>query len=256
MADIRGIPVADPVPFRFLNQDEMRAYLADQFDDPEIAEEFVETEAVLRLLGLVPQDRSLFDIYSALLDAQVLGAYDPEEEEFVVLQKGESFGPSQEFTYAHEYIHRLQDAKFGLDEISERLEENGDRSLAFTALVEGDATTAQQTYALRHLEFEDLAEILSDSADGLGAANSAPYILQRNLEFPYTDGAQFVERLRATQGAPAVDAAFENPPDSTEQILHIEKFVNRNCRLKSYCLKACLLPMARLVPDGKLLMRT
>ena len=227
MSTIRNIPVAEPVPFRFLNQEEMRQYLLDQFDEPEIIEEFAESEALFRLLSLIPQDRSLFEIYSVLLGSQVLGAYDPEKEEFVVLQKGDSFGVSQEFTYAHEYIHRLQDAAFGLDEITERLEENGDRSLAFSALVEGDATTAQQQYALRHFDFEALTQLLEDSSDALEGTTGAPYILQKSLEFPYTEGATFVERIRATQGVDGIDAAFAEPPDSTEQVIHVEKYVNR-----------------------------
>ena len=227
MSEIRKIPVAEPVPFRFLNQEEMRQYLLDQFDDPEVIEEFAESEALLRLLGLIPQDRSLFEIYSILLGTQVLGAYDPEKEEFVVLQKSDAFGVSQEFTYAHEYIHRLQDAAFGLDEITERLEGNGDRSLAFSALVEGDATTAQQLYALQYFDFEALAQLLEDSSDVLEDSRGAPYILQKSLEFPYIEGATFVERLRASRGVEGIDAAFANPPDSTEQVIHPEKYVNR-----------------------------
>lgn len=224
---IRGIPVAEPVPFRFLNDEELNAYVRDQIDDPEIRGEIAISDALYKLLGLIPVESDLFETYSALLDSQVLGAYDPEAEEFVVLQRGDTFGPSQEFTYAHEYVHRLQDAQFGLDGISERFERNSDQSLAFTALVEGDATTVQQIYALQELTFEELAQILAESSDAIGDSANAPYILRRGLEFPYVEGAAFAERLRNTQGASAIDGAFGDPPDSTEQILHVEKFVNR-----------------------------
>ncbi len=227
MAEIRGIPVANPVPFRFLGAEELNAYIREQIEDPETVEEIVLTDALYTLLGLISPEADLFEQYSALLDSQVLGAYDPEDEEFVVLQRGDEFGPSQEFTYAHEYIHRLQDARYGLDEITERLEENGDRSLAFTALVEGDATTSQQAYALQHLDFAQLSQILAESQGALENAQDTPYILQRGLEFPYVEGASFVGRIVATQGLSALDEAFAQPPDSTEQILHIEKFLER-----------------------------
>ncbi len=227
MAAIREIPVADPVPFRFLDDDAINAYVREQIDDPETVEDIGNSEMLYKLLGLIDADSSLFDQYAALLDAQVLGAYDPEEEEFVVRQPGGEFGASQEFTYAHEYIHRLQDAKFGLDEIIDGLEGNSDRTLAFSALIEGDATTAQQIYALRHLDFEQLTEILAESQEAAAGSRDAPYILQTGLEFPYIEGASFVDSLRSAQGVAGVDAAFANPPDSTEQILHFEKYLNR-----------------------------
>lgn len=227
MSAIRGIPVAEAVPFRFLDDDAINAYVREQINDPEVVEDIGHADAIYTLLGLIEADAVLFDQYASLLDAQVLGAYDPEVEEFVVLQPGAEFGPSQAFTYAHEYIHRLQDAQFSLDEISDRLEGNSDRSLAFTALVEGDATTAQQQYAIQHLDLTQLTQILSESQAAVEGSQDAPYILQRGLEFPYIEGASFVDRLRATQGAESVDAAFAQPPDSTEQIMHITKFVNR-----------------------------
>lgn len=238
MAEIRGIPVAEPVPFRFLDDAAINAYVREQIDDPETVDEIAQADALYKLLGLIEVDSVLFDQYAALLDAQVLGAYDPEVEEFVVRQPGAEFGPSQEFTYAHEYIHRLQDAQFSLDEIQDRLDGNSDRSLAFSALVEGDATTAQQQYAIQHLDFNQLSQILSESQEAIEGSEEAPYILQRGLEFPYIEGASFVERLRTTQGTEALDAAFAEPPDSTEQIMHITKFVNRE------------LPVEVTLPEG------
>ncbi len=232
MAEIRGIPVADEVPFRFLGDAELDAYMRDQIEEPEVVESIGLSDTLYKLLGLIEADADLFDQYAALLDAQVLGAYDPKEEEFVVRQPGAEFGPSQAFTYAHEYVHRLQDAQFDLDAISERFEDNSDRSLAFTALVEGDATTSQQLYALRHMDFTELSQILAESQAAVAGAEEAPYILQRGLEFPYIEGAAFVDRLRSRQGIEAVDAAFGQPPDSTEQILHIEKFLNREAPIE------------------------
>ena len=227
MAEIRGIPVADPVPFRFLDGPDLNAWVRAQIDDEETLQEIEIADGFYTLLGLIPPDANLFDEYAALLDSQVLGAYDPEVEEFVVLQKSSTFGPSQEFTYAHEYIHRLQDARFGLDEMTERFKENSDRSTAFTALVEGDATTSQQIYALRHLNFAQLSQIIAEAEGAISSANNTPYILRRGLEFPYIEGASFVDGLRRTNGVSSINDAFAVPPDSTEQVLHADKYANR-----------------------------
>ena len=227
MAKIRGTTVAPQVPFRFLEQSELNEWVRSQISDPEVVEQLRQADDVYTLLGIIPADSDLFADYASLLDAQVLGAYDAETEEFVVLQVSGSFGPSEEFTYAHEYIHRLQDALFGLDQISERLKDNSDASLAFTALVEGDAVTSQQIYALQNMTAQQLAQVVSEAQAALAETPDVPYILQRTLEFPYAEGARFVDRLRISNGVTAVDAAFARPPESTEQILHPEKYFSR-----------------------------
>ena len=244
MAAIRGIPVADAVPFRFLNGPDLNAYVREQIDDEETLKEIELADGLYTLLGLIPPSASLFDEYAALLDSQVLGAYDPEVEEFVVLQKGSTFGPSQEFTYAHEYIHRLQDARFGLDEITDRLKDNSDRSIAFTALVEGDATTSQQIYALQNLDFDELSQIVDEARASISTADNTPYILRRGLEFPYVEGSTFVDRLRRIDGVASINDAFTTPPDSSEQVLHVEKYISREQPVE------VTLPESLFGPDG------
>jgi hypothetical protein len=227
MAKIRGTTVAPPVPFRFLDQSALNAWVRAEISDAETIEQIRLADGMYTLLGLIPADADMYEEYASLLDAQVLGAYDPEAEEFVVLQLSGVFGPSEEFTYAHEYVHRLQDALFGLDQITEQLKDNSDVSMAFTALVEGDAVTSQQIYALQNLTAQQLAQIVTEAQAALANIPEVPYVLQRSLEFPYVEGATFVDRLRVSNGTAAVDAAFEIPPDSTEQILHPEKYFSR-----------------------------
>ncbi|MDA0677533.1 MAG: hypothetical protein O2788_05945, partial [Chloroflexi bacterium] len=227
MARIRGTTVAPPVPFRFLNQAALNAWVRSQISDAETVEQIRLADGMYTLLGLIPADADLYEEYASLLDAQVLGAYDPETEEFVVLQVSGVFGPSEQFTYAHEYVHRLQDALFGLDQITEQLKDNSDVSMAFTALVEGDAVTSQQIYALQNLTGQQLAQIVTEAQAALAGTPAVPYVLQRSLEFPYVEGAKFVDRLRVSNGIAAINSAFENPPDSTEQILHPEKYFSR-----------------------------
>ena len=53
-----------------------------------------------------------------------------------------------------------------------------------------------------------------------------PPVLRESLLFPYTGGLNFVQTLQAG-GWEAVNDAFANPPASTEQILHPEKYVGR-----------------------------
>src|SRR5439155_9671268 len=53
-----------------------------------------------------------------------------------------------------------------------------------------------------------------------------PRFLRESLTFPYFAGLRFVSVLKQ-KGWAAVDAAFRNPPESSEQVLHPEKFLAR-----------------------------
>lgn len=238
MIEIRGIEEPPPVPYRFVDREELKAFIDVQVDDAELIEEIRITESLYKILGLISPETDLYEEYLALLNSQVLGAYDSEAEEFVVLQPGDEFGPLEEFTYAHEFVHRLQDHQFDLEAVSDMAENNDDRSIAITALIEGDATSAQTVYSLRYMDLQALAQLVAESGETIELANNAPYILRRQLEFPYLEGAQFVDRVNALGGYSAVDAAFANPPDSSEQVLHPDKFIERE------------IPDAVIIPDG------
>jgi hypothetical protein len=72
-----------------------------------------------------------------------------------------------------------------------------------------------------------LLQLLQVSADPVQTQvlNAMPAILRDQLLFPYTSGLAFVEGQRNSGGWSAVDAVYGRPPDSTEQILHPEKYL-------------------------------
>jgi len=223
--EIRGIDTPPPVQHRFVDEQGMRDRLAEEFEDPEIIAQIDHESALLKLLGVIPQNSDLAETYDELLGSQVLGLYDPEKEEFFVLgdDSSELDGEAQ-LTYAHEYVHRLQDAAFDLEAVEE-LANNDDMSIAISALIEGDATTAQTQYMLANFDFDELLAILQDALEAQGNLPESPYFLQQSLEFPYMEGAKFVAALIAGGDFSPVDDAFERPPLSTEQILHPEKYL-------------------------------
>jgi hypothetical protein len=51
-------------------------------------------------------------------------------------------------------------------------------------------------------------------------------LITETFIFRYRDGAKFIESVRRSGGEAAVNALFTNPPLSTEQILHFDKFVS------------------------------
>ena len=59
-----------------------------------------------------------------------------------------------------------------------------------------------------------------------------PYVLQATLEFPYIDGLSFATSLYTIgRGWSGVDAGYARPPASTEQVFHLEKYVENEAPL-------------------------
>jgi hypothetical protein len=228
--ELRGIDTPPAVEHNFVDQDGMRARLAEELNDPETLEQIAHESTLFKLLGVIRQDADLGAIYDSLFGSQVLGLYDPEKEEFFVLgddQSGaESLDVEAQLTYAHEYVHRLQDAKFDLEVIKE-LASGDDMALAISALVEGDATSVQTQYMLANYDFAQLSELLESALASQAELPESPYFLQQTLEFAYTEGAAFISIILQLGKFAAVDAVFVDPPKSTEQIIHPEKYFDK-----------------------------
>ena len=103
----------------------------------------------------------------------------------------------------------------------------GDRSLARLALVEGDATLLMTRWLSEHLDPAELGELLKVDPEAQAQLERMPAILRESLLFPYQQGLIFANGIWARGGWEAVDAAFGRLPDSTEQILHPEKYEAR-----------------------------
>jgi hypothetical protein len=98
--------------------------------------------------------------------------------------------------------------------------------MAYLALVEGVATEVMYDYLDRYFDDETALGGLLSSAFQSGP--DLPRFLQDQLIWPYLGGAQFTQSLRRTGGGSwkLVDLADRvRVPDSTEQVMHPEKWV-------------------------------
>jgi hypothetical protein len=226
---IRGLrPTAGVTP-AIIDETQLRANLTAAFDRDNPPSVVATNERTLIALGLLPAGASLRSLVLDLESGQVAGYYSSHDKELFVVSRAGGIGPTQRSTVAHEFTHELQDQHFNLDGLGFQAPDQGDRSLARLALVEGDAVSVQTTWMTSELTPADLVQILVDASDPVATAalNRAPAILRETTLFPYQAGLTFVMGLIAGGGYTAVDAAFADPPDSTEQILHPEKYTAR-----------------------------
>ncbi|MBY0262664.1 MAG: hypothetical protein K2Q20_09995 [Phycisphaerales bacterium] len=227
VVEIRGLAAPERTDPQVIDAETLRKNLEAEFDESNPEAQIQIAERVYKALGLLPEGASLRDIYLELQGSQVIGYYDPSADELFIVSRSGSLGPTERLTYAHEFTHELQDRRFDLESLGlEGVTDEGDRGLAVLGLVEGDAVTVQGAWMTTNLSPAELAQVAAEAGDPemLAVLARTPAILLETSLFPYQAGATFIATLLARGGYAAVDAAYGNPPASTEQVIHPEKY--------------------------------
>jgi hypothetical protein len=230
MAQIRGLVPTAPVVRELLTPEQLGDIVREDFLAEYSAEEAADDSLLLWLYGLVPADFDLWELYADLWTEQVAGYYDDEVEQMYIVC-GSGFNAPEQLTYTHEFIHVLQDQIYDLDEglgyNDDLCELDSERCAAISALIEGDATLAEEQWIRTYASPEFLTGLLEFYNEYESPVyDNAPAFMQEDLLFPYTSGRNFVNALFTQGGWVAVDAAYQNPPVTTEQIIHPERYPN------------------------------
>jgi len=205
--------------------------IVKNFDEETTPAQSHATEVTLKKLGLVPADFQLRPFIIKLLTEQVAGYYDPKSRQFHVADWIDLNG--QKPVMAHELTHALQDQHFDLLRFEHWPRGDSDAELAAHALIEGDATLTMMLYVTR-----DPTRLIAlmKSLGGLNASSEeidkAPRALRETLLFPYQEGLTWTQKLYKQGGWALVSKAFSDLPQSTEQILHAEKYFTHEAPVK------------------------
>jgi hypothetical protein len=226
VSEIRELPLETPLDTAVLDQDGLEAFVRRSFEEETSEAELDASDGMLTRLGLLDADEDLGELYLELLGSQVLGLYDDETKQLYVVSRGEAIGGLEKFTISHEIDHALQDQAFDLGGLIPDVDDEGDLVLARQALAEGDATLVGVQWATSNLTPEELVEVAQAAADSEQQAllERMPTILTEVLQFPYLAGLDLVLAVQGEDGWAGVDRLYADPPDSTEQVLHPEKY--------------------------------
>ncbi len=225
----RGLKPSGNIDRKLYSPDQLSDKITQDFLENYPAEDALNEALTMAAFGLINSDFDLHTLYTELYSEQVAGFFDMESKEMVVVQ-GESFGGVERFVYAHEYTHVLQDQNFDIDnELNyndEACETDSERCTAILALIEGDATLTQLQWFLSNASPEDQDELMEMIRNEINSPifNSAPEFITLGVTFPYEYGYLFVDHLYRNGGWGSVDRAYQNPPLSTEQILHPDHY--------------------------------
>lgn len=223
---IRGLPLKGDIPISYATREQLQADVEKELMEQYPAEKAESEEKVLKTMGLIGKDVDLMQEVEQLLGGGVVGYYDEKTKQLYVVSEDTEITPMNEITLAHEIAHALQDQHFDLSRLVVAGDSgNSDRDLAQISLAEGDATQVEEEYISRVMGPVDLAGAVLDSLGVMGDMGPAPPYLQDTLEFPYLSGANFVSYLLEGEGWEAVNEAYGRLPESTEQIIHPDRYV-------------------------------
>ena len=180
--------------------------------------------------GMLPEGTDLASLAVSFTAATAGATYSPLDKQ--VLLVTERDGPRDSGLLTHEFVHALQDQHFDLLKLVLARPFSFDREEAAFALVEGDAVSVERRVTQGDLwarkSIEDLTreedERYSSYRKGIGAF--FPALLTETFIFRYRDGLHFVETLRRARPAVSLDEVFRRPPQSSEQVLHPEKYLS------------------------------
>jgi tetratricopeptide (TPR) repeat protein len=219
---LRGLQSITQVQFAPWTRYRLEEYLVDWYGRPEHLEGMEAARRLYVALGLIDEEYDLSGDQIRTLREHIAGLYDSETKEIYLILDRYTSDLWLEVTYAHEFTHALQDQHFGLDRLYEDCL-SSDCRLARQALVEGDATLVMTEYAFQYLfelsfEREDLLSAIQEVEQG--EYKDAPSVVRETAYFPYAQGVVFAAALVQSGGWEQLNRAFQNPPQTTEQLMH------------------------------------
>jgi len=241
---VRGLDFLRAVPALALRPDDVAAWVRRDIERSFPGEDLDRISLVYARLGLLPAGVALRAAIEELYRGQIAAFYDPRSKQLVLATAALRAGglPVRilsllggrdlvgELLVAHELTHALQDQRWGLPtEPEPLLDSHGDRLLARRALLEGDATLAGFAYLQRGTPSRDTIDEIEHRLHAIAPTLAAEYprvpeVIRASLAFQYDAGTAFAGWALAEGGWNEVDRTHEDPPASTEQVLHPARY--------------------------------
>ncbi|MGB3716280.1 MAG: Ig-like domain-containing protein [Candidatus Promineifilaceae bacterium] len=182
----------------------------------------------LQAFNFIPSGYDLGD-YQQSIEGMLLAYNKPDSAYAISVDAIDEEGPFGRWVGAHELAHRLQDDSFQLD-LLDFVALDSDARTALRALIEGEAAFLQYLYldsdSFNDSERDSVKDALESTTPTV--LDTLPMFLRQDFEFAYSEGFEFIQYLYEQGGFTSLDAAWRNPPQSTEQILHPERYLSED----------------------------
>ncbi len=216
-----------------ITKDGLKQFLEDRMKEIVKPEELHAEELSLKKLGLVPKDFDLKKTTVDLLTEQAAAFYDYRKKKLFVLDTNATL--TQKPVLVHELAHALADTQVNLEKYIFK-GKSDDSSLARQAVMEGQATWLMSEYIMSRMggsltKSPEMVDVMSRMAGSSSGAfpvfDSVPLYLRESLLFPYTKGFAFQQAVVQKLGKEGFLEVFKNPPLSSQQIIHPDKYFEK-----------------------------
>ncbi len=231
---VRELTTGTDVEYRMVTQSEMDGLLLQEAEDIYLSDGVLIDQEVYVLLDMLGAGQDLRTIVRNALQNQASSFYDSRTGQLNVVDDGSGLGALDRVSFAHEFARALLHRHFDPHGVGLRYGNNSDARIAALSLVEGDATMSQTYYMYSGLDAADWESVAGQiDQSWSGGLDAAPRFVQVELAFPYgrpygmdetEGGLAFVAALYNENEWTAVNRAYSDPPKSTEQVLHPEKY--------------------------------
>ncbi|MFQ5611952.1 MAG: hypothetical protein ACE5H9_07435 [Anaerolineae bacterium] len=223
----RELSPSEDVPIIFLTRDQVREqWQTDSVDQGALEAIERQREFYLAMNLIEPY----VDLAQAVFDSStdiILGYYTPDEKVMYVIAESVNMFAQEDMTFAHEYVHALQDHNFDIGHIFTD-DNSADALIAARSLPEGDARLLESLYTSQEIdptqiEYTIYRYLMAEHPELEGVSPALGILTY----FPYTAGEYFVIYLYIEGGFSweLVNQAYQQLPVSSEQVMHPEKYL-------------------------------
>lgn len=233
LAALRGLPTSGGAPPLVIQStEERRRYVVAEFNRAYSPARIDAERRALVAWGLVPADFDLAVFLADLHAEQAAAYYDPGAKRMILANW--LTAEMRRDALTHELVHVLQDRLIDLGRFLGAAPGRSDETAARRALVEGEAVALVQDLSLRRdgrdfaalPDVADLQRAIRTSVSG-PVVGRAPAYIRTMLTFPYAVGVGFIHAFRRRHPWAQLSALYQDPPRSSSQILHPERYFDR-----------------------------
>ena len=207
-------------PVEVIDRDEFAAETEEQFARIGEEERLIDN-AQLETMLLIGSDVDSIDVRAEDQTATVGGYYNFVENRTVIITDDPDTFQIDEEILAHELGHALQDQHFDLAQYNRPTK---DIDAGKLGMIEGDVHRIEQQY-LQHCDDGNWTEpcVTQDATPG-GAGQPANIGLFFANFQPYSDGPNFVQTIYDEGGWDAVNAVYEDMPETSRQVIYPDEY--------------------------------
>lgn len=235
VTEIGRLKFKSDIPVKYFNRKELAAYIEKLFSQEYPADLLEKETLFIHLMGFSGDRKlNLAKERKKILVDNVGGLYNEKTGELFALDEYRTVDFMNSLVLVHELRHGLQDQHFNLAGLMDARPPShfDDRRLALLAAIEGDATFVMVNFSgfdagLLTSGFGGdtlLSFLPSASSARLSAATD---IVKYQFIMPYLEGLRFVDYIFRKKKWKGVNRILANPPVSSEQILHPQKYLQR-----------------------------